>query len=687
MFKFKRISTKITVAIVAVGIIMAGLIGGIVGNQVSTKFKAEAIEKAEITVEKNTRDFEKDFITIQTAVSTLGENIGSEFDLTTSKSDPTYLSTFSDTWAVNIKNLAENLNYTTSVYVYFNSEVFNSAEDVWFLKNSSGQYERQAKIELSYYDGDEKAKEWFYGPIRSKQARWTAPYTSEAGDLITSYVRPIMKNGEVIAIVGMDFNLNDVATKLDQVKLYDTGYLYMMDENYNFIVHPNVEIGANLKDFSGGPEAITEMNSKEMGYALVVKDGDSKIAGFARLGNGWIIASSIPVNEVTAIVSKIITIIIAIAIISLLVSIIIAYIVGKSISKPILQVTDTITNIKNGDFTVNAQVNSHDETKILAEGLNEMIATVKSLIGNAKLVSQNMADAASNLASMAEETSATSDEVARTVHEIAEGATDQAQDAEAGTRKASELDSMFKSLIEGSETMANNAETAMDVSKEGGQSLDQLKQKSQISKESNQNVANAIATLDEKANAISSIIGAITSIAEQTNLLALNASIEAARAGEAGRGFAVVADEIRKLAEDSSTAASEIQKIVIDIQTESKETVNIMGKVESISNEQNQAVDHVSDAIDKVFESINNISAQIKSVSDQVIELDVIKNEITSSIGNISAVSEETAAATEEVTASMEQQNMAVEEVAKSAEHLNELSIELSNQISQFKVD
>lgn len=60
-------------------------------------------------------------------------------------------------------------------------------------------------------------------------------------------------------------------------------------------------------------------------------------------------------------------------------------------------------------------------------------------------------------------------------------------------------------------------------------------------KENTDITSDSVMKLEDKANEIGGIVGAITKISEQTNLLALNAAIEAARAGEAGRGFAVVA--------------------------------------------------------------------------------------------------------------------------------------------------
>ena len=291
--------------------------------------------------------------------------------------------------------------------------------------------------------------------------------------------------------------------------------------------------------------------------------------------------------------------------------------------------------VADGDFTVTMDVKSNDEIGSLGKSFNIMIAEVKDLMTATIGVSEEVLKASENLAAFAEQTSAASTDVANTVDEIARGASDQAEETETGVQIANSLSEKFENLAENSKEMNLNAQSTLEVNEEGIKTLEELKQASKVSLESNDRVEKAIVDLDKSATSINAILETITSIASQTNLLALNASIEAARAGEAGRGFAVVADEIRKLAEGSDNAAQEIKIILDKIQNESKHTVNIMQEVKGIYVEQEMSVEKVNSAFGEISASIGKVAQRIEEMTSQVEGLMTEKEKIVSTMENI----------------------------------------------------
>ncbi|MGE3275513.1 MAG: methyl-accepting chemotaxis protein [Vicinamibacterales bacterium] len=248
-------------------------------------------------------------------------------------------------------------------------------------------------------------------------------------------------------------------------------------------------------------------------------------------------------------------------------------------------------------------------------------------------VSRELQAISAELGVGAQQVAAASSQVATAAQGLSSGATEQAASLEETSASMEEMTSMSHQNAENARAAAGATDAVSGEVSRSNQALGELVGSMAAIKESSNNIARIIKTIDE--------------IAFQTNILALNAAVEAARAGEAGMGFAVVADEVRNLAQRSAQAAKDTATLI-------EESIDRAGQGAV-------KVDQMSRGIAAITQRMSEVSQLVQSVTTASQQQSQGAGQITEALQQMervtqtnAATAEESAAASEELSAQAE---------------------------------
>ncbi len=498
---------------------------------------------------------------------------------------------------------------------------------------------------------------------------------------------------------GSLINISTICERVSTLPVMDCGYAFLVDSNSGWInAHPDETVkGANVfnaesNTFLGQVAELMKETAElpEDSDAPVrrIKDGSHAyyvtVQAFPEIP--WTLVTCLPEsyidNDLYITTGSMFAIFLVILIIS---SILLSIIVRRTIS-PVKKLTQVLTSITDGDFTVDITPVGNDEITIMSNALKEFIVIMREVMIDIQEVSDRLSTHSGSTKQVAEELSVTAqtqtesmgdmqvtlDQVANAIQELAQHA------------------STLAAVVDATNQDGNSANEKMlqtvDVATKGREDMELVAQTMDSIVSSMKHLKVSVTEVGTSTEEINSIVQLISEIAEQTNLLSLNAAIEAARAGEAGRGFSVVAEEIRKLAEISSNSATQIADIISKVSAQVSDMVNCTNESVTYIEDNSARITNSCEIFNNIYQDVSSSSDALQNIVDQIHQVDEVAT-------NIAALSEEQSASTEEILASTQvlaDNSLHVSDdsksMANSAEAVSEASFTLAEHMRRFKI-
>jgi methyl-accepting chemotaxis protein len=716
--KAKKISTKIVLAIVMCCSVVALAVGGTSILKSSELIRAEADDKLRILVERQASKYDNTIVEVECAVQGLAAAANSNFDMAAAKADPSYYLKYQE----NVELLTEQFGTLADggmgAYVYLDPKLTGGLYGAWFAdKANTGTVTKLPLGELEDFTPENEDVAWFYGPAQTGKPLWMDPYVdSDLGIEMVSYVVPMFQQGTLIGVVGIDINFDVYKNDILGSRVYEKGYMALMDKDYNYLVRPSFKQDESaVAQTASGTDAVTQASPAAEGRAnLATEDGGllkhlteamakdasgvieydykgtDKITAFSHLSNGYILTVDVELDQVLKNMNALVLLLMILILIGIIGAIVVALAVGSIITKPITKVTQLVNKTASFDLTEDKSFESllknKDEIGVMSKAVFEMRTVMKEMVETLQNQAAATTDFANNLSESTNLALGSIGEVTQAADDLAVGASKQAEATQQGVEKLNHLADEIGNSVKSSSSVKSFVDESNRVSKDALDSIQKLQEHFDDNSRITNEIAVDINTLAGKSSSISEIINAIKSIADQTNLLALNAAIEAARAGDHGRGFAVVADEVRKLAEQTTNSAGEVEKIINEIQSEINGAKTKMDKANIIVNESNKALIVTNKSFEFIEKALNDTFVQIDNLIESINNIDENKNAVVSTISETSFISQETAASTEEVSASLETQTSVIENISETAAKLKDVAENLQKVVNEYKI-
>lgn len=226
-------------------------------------------------------------------------------DVSSMSTDAAYRQEYVRRYGTIIRNIAINdkPSRVVAAYVFFNPELIGEPFVISYAKpNDSDSLQLMSQPSHELFFATNPSMAWYYQPIQANKGVWSKPYYWERlGMKLLTYSCPVYKQGKLIAVVGVDISFSEFERFVRSIKIFDSGYAFLVSGDMEYLVHPTLSTNENLGQIDGGAYKfmVEKMRNNQAGIFPQINFREvDKMGAFAHLKNGFAVVTVVPQKEV-----------------------------------------------------------------------------------------------------------------------------------------------------------------------------------------------------------------------------------------------------------------------------------------------------------------------------------------------------------------------------------------------------
>lgn len=259
-------------------------------------------------------------------------------------------------------------------YYRIDPEVSEEEKGYWYTNLDGEGFAPHEVTDITLYDtADTSSLVWFTVPKYEGRSVWLPSYYTDSLDKVhvISYNAPVYRDDTFIGVVGIEIDYWVLASQVDSIRLYKSGYAFVNNPDGKIVYHPNV----NVLELAEEDKLNTPEGIKSSGSIVHYEfQGVKRVAACLPLRIGLRLYVTVPVEEINRewktlaneITISVVIILVAFAVLTVVFS--------QHITKPIREITEIAKQIDEGNYSVRMGVyKGDDEIGTLSRTMNRLV--------------------------------------------------------------------------------------------------------------------------------------------------------------------------------------------------------------------------------------------------------------------------------------------------------------------------